>query len=540
LKTDKFADDVASAKRLYEEANEYYEKGFFEKAIELYSKAIARSPEGNPDVYKCFYNRGLALCCLERYMEGKSDIQMVLGLKPDFAEGWYILGLCKEYMKDFDGAAEAYDEALKRDPDFKDAQNRKELLESKRRSGHSDLISKSSSTRGNCHEHDTTMEQVRDLEKEGKFEEALALVETTLRTDPDDFPLLLAKRVLIGKMVACSKPDTLCGLDGVKDTCDRNFGCKIKNFNHRLYRARIVQSSFGMTLHGPPGCGKTSIIVAIAKENGIELVEIVLSEILSMRSGESEKRLTQAFETAKEIARSGKPVIVFIDELDSLGIARTVTLEQGEGSWSRDLRNTFRRLLNEVRDIPNLAIVGATNYLWSVDVALKRPGRMGASIIYVPPPDTKTREEIFRLYSEETPGHESLDYKKLAEITQWFSGDDIQNVCREVYNEVARRIIIKEREEAAAVGRRITVEKQEEGAANMKDYRRFINDRIPTCLSWIQDVARAWIEGRIRNNEVDKRLLADIELACPNAASEREKAKKTYGEDKRRRPEYVM
>jgi SpoVK/Ycf46/Vps4 family AAA+-type ATPase len=280
-----------------------------------------------------------------------------------------------------------------------------------------------------------------------------------------------------------------------------------------------------MTLHGPPGCGKTSIIVSIARENGIEVVEIVLSEILSMWSGESEKRLTQAFETAKEIARSGRPVIVFIDELDSLGIARSVTLESGEGSWSRDLRNTFRRLLNEVRDIPNLAIVGATNYLWSVDVALKRPGRMGASIIYVPPPDTKTREEIFRLYSEETPGHESLDYKKLAEMTQWFSGDDIQNVCREVYNAVARRIIMKE---------------QEKAVASMKDYKRFINERIPTCLSWIQDVARAWIEGRIRNNEVDKRLLVDIELACPNAANEKEKAKKTSEEDKRRRPEYVM
>ena len=538
MTTDKFADDVASANRFYEQANEYYEKGLFEKAIGLYSKAIACSPKGNPYVYKYFYNRGLAFCCLERYMEGKSDIQGVLGLKPDFAEGWYILGLCKEYLKDFDGAAEAFDEALMRDPGFKDAQNRKELLKSKKRCGRSGLISKESSTKGNSHEHDTILEQVGDLEKEGKFEEALALVETTLRRDPDDFPLLLAKRVLIGTMVKYSKPDTLCGLDGVKDTCDRNFVYKIKNFRHILYRAHIVQYSFGMTLHGPPGCGKSSVVFSIARENGIEVVEIVLSEILSMWSGESEKRLTQAFETAKEIARSGRPVIVFIDELDSLGIARSVTLEQGEGSWSRDLRNTFRRLLNEVRNIPNLAIVGATNYLWSVDVALKRPGRMGASIIYVPPPDTKTREEIFRLYSEETPGHENLDYKKLAEITQWFSGDDIQNVCREVHNEVARRII-KQQQEAARVGRRITEEQQQEAAANIKDYRRFINERVPTCLSWIQDVARAWIEGRIRNNEVDKRLLADIELACPDAADEREKAKKKSEGDKRRRPEYV-
>jgi DNA helicase TIP49 (TBP-interacting protein) len=95
----------------------------------------------------------------------------------------------------------------------------------------------------------------------------------------------------MGKTVACSKPDTLCGLDGVKDMCDRDFVSKIRNFRHPVYRARIVQSSFGMTLHGPPGCGKTSILVSIAKENGIEVVEIVLSEILSMWSGESGKRI---------------------------------------------------------------------------------------------------------------------------------------------------------------------------------------------------------------------------------------------------------
>lgn len=418
MTTDDIADDIASADSLYRAGNEYYEKGLFKNAIALYSQAIVRSPEDNPKIYKYFYNRGLALCCLERYPDGKNDIQKVLELKPDFAEAWYILGLSKEYLNDLNGATEAFDKALKLNPDFKDAQNRKELIKSKKRSAHSNLVSKASSTKGNPHEHDATLEQVRDLEKQGEFDEALKLVEETLSKDPDDFQLLLTKRVLMGRIMARSKPDTLIGLGGVKDICDREFVYKIKNFEHPFYKALIVQSSFGMTLHGPPGCGKTSIIFQIAKENGIEVVEIVISEILNMWSGESEKRLTQAFETAKNIAKSGRPVILFIDELDSLGIARSATLETGESSWSRDLRNTFRRLLNDVKDIPNLAIVGATNYIWSVDVALKRPGRLGASIIYVPPPDTETREEIFKLYSKETPGHETIDYKKLAETTQ--------------------------------------------------------------------------------------------------------------------------
>ena len=83
------------------------------------------------------------------------------------------------------------------------------------------------------------------------------------------------------------------------------------------------------------------------------------------------------FETAKDAAKSGKFVIILIDELDSLGLARSITLDASESSWSRDLRNTLRRLFNDIQGIPNLAVVGLTNCLWSVDVALRRPGRLG-------------------------------------------------------------------------------------------------------------------------------------------------------------------
>jgi SpoVK/Ycf46/Vps4 family AAA+-type ATPase len=518
-------ENAASAGSLYREANEYFEKSMFERAIPLYTQAIARSPKNNKDLYKYFYNRGLCHCCMERYGEGKLDLLKALGLKPHFAEGWYILGLCKEYLQDLDGATEAYDRALIKNPDFKDAQNRKEMVESRRRRGYSSLVSRASTAKGESHENDAALEHVRSLEDQGRFQEALELLEETLCRQPDDFKLLLARRVLIAKITAFSKPDVLCGMEDIKDVCDREFLSRIENFEHPLYRVSIVQSSVGMILHGPPGCGKSSLIASIAKDNGIELVEIILSEILNMWSGESEKRLTQIFDKVKEIAKSGRPVILLVDELDSLGLARSVTVESGEMCWSRDLRNTFRRLLDEVKSTPNLVIVGVTNYLWSVDGALRRPGRMGASIVYIPPPDAKTREEIFRLYSAETPGHENLDHRRLAEDTQGFSGDEIRNVCREVHNEVARRIVRKEKKNTVAA---------------MKDYERFIHERIPTCLSWIQDVARAWIEGRIRDNEVEKRLMADIEKACPNAMDEKEKVNRTQKERSTRKPEYVI
>jgi SpoVK/Ycf46/Vps4 family AAA+-type ATPase len=182
----------------------------------------------------------------------------------------------------------------------------------------------------------------------------------------------------------------LCGLDEIKDLFEMYIINRIKNPDNLLYKAQIAQCSTGIILHGAPGCGKTAITKTIAKQEGIQIVEVVLSEILNLWSGESEKRLTHIFRTAEDIAVRGQPVILFIDELDALGIARSLTFEAIEGSWSRDLRSTFRRLFNEVENIPNLAIIGATNCIWAVDEALKREGRLGERI-YVPPPYAKTR-----------------------------------------------------------------------------------------------------------------------------------------------------
>jgi len=511
-----------SAEACYRLANEYYEHGEFAKAVELYSEAIKKADKNDEVFYKSHYNRGLALCCLERYEEGKSDIQTVLELKPNFAEAWYILGLAKEYLNDFDGAKEAYEKALDLNPDFKDAKNRKEMLTSKKHRHNSGLMSKASSTSGNSNENAATLEQIKELMKEGDLEEALKLVEAKLRQDPDDFKLLLHRRVIIGQITAESKPDTLCGLADVKDTIDRLIIFRIKHWKHPLYGTAIAQTSVGVILHGPPGCGKTTMIFSAAKEAGVEVVEIVMSEILNMWSGESEKRLTELFETAKDAAKAGKFVIILVDELDSLGLARSVTIDSGESSWSRDLRNTFRRLFNDIQGIPNLAVVGLTNCLWAVDVALRRPGRLGASIIYVSPPDTKAREEIFRLYSREIPGHENLDFGKLANVTQWFSGDDIRSVCRNVLLEVARTTIQSDDQTVIAT---------------MDGYQRFIGEIVPTALSWVENVAKAWAEGKIEDREIDKRLMVDIKNAYPNFESEKNRKKPgNFGDH---RPTYV-
>jgi len=512
-------DELKSADDYYRKANLFYEHGEFEKAIEFYNKAIAHARPDDP-VYKYFYNRGLSYACLERYLEAQTDILKVLELKPDFAEGWYILGLTREYLGNLEEATAAYEKALQLNPDFKDAQNRKEIVASKKRKQNSGLISKASSSKIDL-QNTTTQEQIKNLMNDGSFCKALETAEKALHDDPDNFQLLLLRRVIVGKIGLWHE---LCGLEEVRETFDMLIIAKIKNYNHPLYKARIAQSSTGIILHGPPGCGKTAITMAMAKQEGIQIVEVVISEILNMWAGESEKRLTQLFETAKEMAKNGKWVIIFIDELDALGIARSVTVDHGESSWSRDLRSTLRRLLNEIENIPNLAIVGATNYIWSVDSALKREGRLGTCIIYVPPPDEKTREEIFRLYSQETPGHESVDFRELAKVTQWFSPADIKKICRKVHFEVARKII---------------KEGQNAFVAETEDYKHYIQREIPTTLEWIRSVAKAWVEGRIREDELDPRLIADIIRADPSAPTKKEVIG-LIERNKLQRPEYAM
>ena len=84
-----------TAEDYYKEANDQYEEGEFEKAILLYNEAIRRDP-----MHKYFYNRALSYACLERYEEAQEDIKKVIQLRPNFEEGWYILGLTKEYMQD--------------------------------------------------------------------------------------------------------------------------------------------------------------------------------------------------------------------------------------------------------------------------------------------------------------------------------------------------------------------------------------------------------------------------------------------------------
>jgi SpoVK/Ycf46/Vps4 family AAA+-type ATPase len=197
-----------------------------------------------------------------------------------------------------------------------------------------------------------------------------------------------------------------------------------------LYKKYGKKVGGGILLYGPPGCGKTHIARATAGEIQAEFLSIGIEEVLDMYIGQSEKKIHQLFEEARELS----PTVMFFDEVDALSADRLKT-----GSKT-SLVNQFLTEMDGVESRnENLLVVGATNSPWQVDPAFRRPGRFD-KVLFVPPPDKLARAEIFKIYLRDKP-IESLDYLYLAEMTDLFSGADIYKVCDLASEKVMREII---------------------------------------------------------------------------------------------------
>ncbi|HEV2138221.1 MAG TPA: AAA family ATPase [Nitrososphaerales archaeon] len=191
----------------------------------------------------------------------------------------------------------------------------------------------------------------------------------------------------------------------------------------------------GILLYGPPGCGKTMIAAATAAEIDGYFISVDAASIVSKWLGEGEKNVAKLFNNARKMLSDNKPVIVFVDEIDSL----LGTRGQEVGGEVR-VRDQFLKETDGINDKGkhlHLYVIGATNKPWSLDPPFLR--RFNKRIL-VPLPDTEARMSQFRLYTAPLTLDEDVDLDVLARLSEGYSGSDTKDICQGVQLRVVREL----------------------------------------------------------------------------------------------------
>ncbi|MFB6246521.1 MAG: CDC48 family AAA ATPase [Candidatus Pacearchaeota archaeon] len=216
-----------------------------------------------------------------------------------------------------------------------------------------------------------------------------------------------------------------------------------------LYSKAGITPSKGVLLHGPPGTGKTMLAKAVATEANANFISVKGPELMSKWVGESEKKVREIFQKAKQVA----PTIIFFDEFDSIS-------KQRGASMNDSTEKVVNQLLSEmdgVEELEKVMVIAATNRKDLVDPALLRPGRIDSKVP-LENPDNETRQQIFEVHTKEMPLAKDVDIKDYAEKTEGWTGADIQAVCRNAGIYAIKRIYTKDKDKAKEDGLTITKE----------------------------------------------------------------------------------
>ncbi len=233
-----------------------------------------------------------------------------------------------------------------------------------------------------------------------------------------------------------------------------------------------VEPPRGVLLFGPPGCGKTYLVKALASEAEANFLSVKGAELLSKWVGESERAVRELFRRARNAA----PAVVFFDEIDALAPVR------GQSSDSGTTDRVVAQILTEldgVEDLSGVFVLGATNRPDLIDPALLRPGRL-ERLVYVPPPDAIARGLILKAVTRKMPCSPEFDPTGTGAACEGYSAADLEALARAA-------AMIAMREDMSAP--QITDAHFKQAASEMRPSLRA--DQVEHLKSWADQMTRS-------------------------------------------------
>ncbi|MFB6284559.1 MAG: CDC48 family AAA ATPase [Halobacteria archaeon] len=227
------------------------------------------------------------------------------------------------------------------------------------------------------------------------------------------------------------------GLDEVEQTLVEAVEWPLEHGD--VYEAVGAEAPKGILLYGPPGTGKTLLAKAVANASNSNFISVKGPELLNKYVGESEKGVREVFQKARQNA----PTVIFFDEIDA------IAPERGGSMDSQVTERVVSQLLTEldgVEELKDVRVIAATNRPDMIDTALLRPGRLDKSI-QVPLPEFEARKKIFDIHTRDASLAEEVDFDELAEMSEDYTGSDIEAVCREAIMSSVRELLTSDVDE---------------------------------------------------------------------------------------------
>ena len=273
----------------------------------------------------------------------------------------------------------------------------------------------------------------------------------------------------VKELILAEKPNInfkdIAGLEEVKECIKETIVYPFKNPED--YDYYDVPTGGGILLYGPPGCGKTMMAAAAASECDAVFISIKISDIKDKYVGESEKKIKEVFNLAREHERA----IIFFDEMDAIASDRS---DSGTGH-EKSLVNELLAQMDGVdtKGANKYLILAATNLPWTIDTALRRAGRFDNSI-FIPEPDLVARKKLFEINLKNKPVSKNVNLDELAKRTAGFASAEISQICKD-----AARIPLRE-----------AIKKNSRREISKADFEQVIGGMQTILASWYPKAVR--------------------------------------------------